>query len=187
MKFEDAANTLATWAARGKDVFTLGDLRVLFPGDREAAFSEGLRRLVRSGLLERAANGVYVYPFGTGDRGTRLERIASAVRRGALNYISLESALSIFGIISQVPIDHLTVMTTGRKGRVQTRWGTIEFTHSARPVVELVDGTVPTEGPLRLARPETALRDLRRVGRNTHLIQEDEVEEIISEFRSRNP
>lgn len=104
-----------------------------------------------------------------------------------MNYISLESALSLHGIISQIPIDHLTVMTTGRKKLLETPWGTIEFTHTARKIEDLIDGTVPTDGPLRLARPETALRDLRRVGRNTHLIQEGEVDEIIDAFRSRNP
>lgn len=38
------------------------------------------------------------------------------VARGEYNYISLESALSEYGIISQIPIDRLTIMTTGRKG-----------------------------------------------------------------------
>lgn len=187
MRIRDASRKLAAWSARGKDVFTLADLRVLFPDDREDALSEGLRRLVKDGLLVRAANGVYVYPFGTADRGTLLERVASAFRRGEVNYISLESALSLHGIISQIPIDHLTVMTTGRKKLLDTPWGTIEFTHTARKIEDLIDGTVPTDGPLRLARPETALRDLRRVGRNTHLIQEEVVDEIINAFRSRNP
>lgn len=57
MRVRDASRKLAAWSARGKDVFTLGDLRVLFPDDREDALSEGLRRLVKDGLLIRAANG----------------------------------------------------------------------------------------------------------------------------------
>ncbi len=41
----------------------------------------------------------------------------------------LESALSEYGVISQIPIDRLTIMTTGRKGHYKTPYGTIEFTH----------------------------------------------------------
>ncbi len=33
---------------------------------------------------------------------------------GEYNYVSLESMLSEYGLISQIPIDRLTVMTTGR-------------------------------------------------------------------------
>ena len=75
-----------------------------------------LRRLVRDGVLERACRGVYVYVLA-GDAEPRLiEQIAVALRRGYYSYTSLESALSEYGAISQIPVDRLTVMTTGRKG-----------------------------------------------------------------------
>lgn len=186
MRQAEAVKTLADWSSRGKHVFTRGDLRVLFHEDREDAFNEGLRRLVRSGLLLRIINGIYVYPLGERDRGKLLEAVASECRRMEQVYISLESALSMYGIISQIPIDTLTVMTTGRKGRIETPWGTIEFTHTARPLEEIIASTVPTDGPLRLASPQAALRDLCRVGRNTHLIQEDEVEDALKEFEDRH-
>lgn len=187
MRQSEASQTLAEWASRGKHVFSRGDLRVLFYKDREDAFNEGLRRLVTGGLLIRVANGVYVYPFGQRDRGQLLEEVACTIRRGDQIYISLESALSMYGIISQIPIDTLTLMTTGRRAKVDTPWGTIELTHTARPVDEVIAGTVRTDGLLRLASPETALRDLRRVGRNTHLIQEEEIPEAISAFQESHP
>jgi predicted transcriptional regulator of viral defense system len=166
-------------------VFTIPDLRVLFPDDREDALSEALRRLVKDGILIRAAKGIYVYAHGDQDRQRILERVGSAFRRGEQIYISLESALSLYGVISQVPIDHLTLMTTGKKGRLRTPWGTIEMTHTARDVTDVVTSTVKTDGPLRLASPATALRDLRRVGRNLHLIDMDEFQEADRNFRER--
>ena len=54
------------------------------------------------------------------------------MRRGEYSYISLETMLSEYGAISQVPIDRLTVMTTGRKGEYETPFGVIEFTHTKR-------------------------------------------------------
>lgn len=182
----DALKVFAGWSAKGRDVFTIADLRVLFPDDRDDALSEALRRLVKDGILIRAAKGIYVYAFGNPDRGRILENVASAFRRGEQIYISLESALSLYGIISQIPIDHLTLMTTGKKGTLRTPWGTIEMTHTARGVIDAVTGTVKTDGPLRLASPATALRDLRRVGRNMHLVDMDEFAEADREFKERN-
>lgn len=182
----DAIRTFAEWSRQGRDVFTVSDLRILFPDDREDALSEALRRLVKDGILIRAAKGIYVNAHGGQDRQRTLEKVASAFRRGEQIYISLETALSLYGVISQVPIDHLTLMTTGKKGRLKTPWGTIEMTHTARSVADVVRGTVKTDGPLRLASPATALRDLRRVGRNLHLVDMDEFEEADRNFRERN-
>lgn len=180
-----ALRTFAEWSRRGRDVFTVSDLRTLFPDDREDALSESLRRLVHDGFLIRAAKGIYVYAFGDQDRGRLLEKVASAFRRGEQVYISLESALSLYGVISQIPIDRLTLMTTGKRGLLRTPWGTIEMTHTARPVADIVNGTVETDGPLRLASPATALRDLRRVGRNLHLVDLEEFEDADRNFMER--
>jgi hypothetical protein len=90
--------------------------------------------------------------------------------RGFYNYISLESALSEAGAISQIPLDRLTVMTTGRKGEYRTPYGVIEFTHTKRPEMEILDHVYSAGRPLKMATLTTALRDLKRVGRNTHLL-----------------
>ncbi len=62
-----------------------------------------------------------VYPFTLSRHkgGNTIEYVAKSLRRGEYNYISLESALSKYGVISQIPIDRLTVMTTGRKGTLK--------------------------------------------------------------------
>lgn len=180
MKTNDAVRCLAEWATRGKVIHTIEDLRVLFHKDRPQAFHEGLRRLVASGLLLRVSKGVYAYPFSTLDRQELLYQTALTLRRGSVTYISLESSLSGYGLISQVPIDHLTLMTTGRKGVFETPWGSIEFTHTERALADILEGTIK-DGPLRLACPEIALQDLRRVGRNLHLVQQDEVYDVLLE------
>lgn len=117
------------------------------------------------GLLKRACRGVYVNPFAKSQDSHTIERIALALRRGEYNYLSLESALSEYGMISQIPIDRLTVMTTGRKGIYHTPWGTIELTHTKRAVSEIVKSLRETGRPLRIAMPQAAWRDLKRVGR----------------------
>ncbi len=101
-----------------------------------------------------------------------IEHVARALRRGEYNYVSLESALSEYGVISQIPVDRLTVMTTGRKGVYGTPVGTIEFVHTKRKLSAILAGVVDVQRPLRLATAQTAWRDLKRVGRNTHLVNE---------------
>ncbi len=101
------------------------------------------------------------------------------IRRGEYNYISLESALSQYGLISQIPIDRLTIMSTGRTGEFKTPWGVIEITHTSRKPNEILKATLESRGPLRIAKKETALRDQKRVGRNIHLVQLEELDYVI--------
>ena len=62
-------------------------------------------------------------------------------------------------------------MTTGRKGIYKTRYGVLEFTHTDRSVQDILSHIKQVEGrPLRIAGREAALRDLKRVGRNTQMI-----------------
>ena len=173
----DAVKTLAEWDRYGWNVFTLSDMRKLFPHQSEKTLSESLRRLIRKGLLERVANGVFVNPLSNRNRIGMFERIACAIRRGEYNYISLECALSEWGVISQIPQAYLTIVTTGRKGVFNTPYGVIEFTHTRQSPLEILKNTIQGERPLRIATAPTALRDLRRVGRNLHLVDLEEMQE----------
>ena len=181
MKALEAVKTLSLWDRRDRSVFAMADLRRIFPERTEKTFTEGLRRLVAQGVLERAARGVYVNALSQRSRGYLLEEIAVCMRRGEYSYVSLESALSEFGAISQIPLSRITVMTTGRGGLIETRYGDIEFTHTARPVRDILGNTLVMEGrPLRIARVEAALRDLKRVGRNLHMVDMDEYRDILA-------
>lgn len=167
-----AIKTLARWARTGRVVFTVGDLAKLFHEDRHKTLLAALRRLVRDGVLERACRGIYVYLLAADSVPHLIEHIAVALRRGHYSYVSLESALSEHGAISQIPVDRLTAMTTGRKGIYHTPWGTIEMTHTRRSPADILEHTLDVGRPLRLATPQAAWRDLKRVGRNTHLVDE---------------
>jgi predicted transcriptional regulator of viral defense system len=153
----------------------VADLSKLLRSGGHRAFESTLARLVKSGLLERPIRGVYVYALSSSKGVDTLEHIARVMRRGEYNYISLESALSEYGVISQIPIDRLTVMTTGRKGEYKTPYGVIEFTHTERSLPGVLDSMLNRDRPLKIATLCAALRDLKRVGRNMHLVQESDV------------
>lgn len=171
MNRQQASQVLADWDRAGRHVFTRRELAKLFPRDNAKTFAAGLNRLVRAGLLVRACRGVYVNPRAHSLDSRVIERIARALRPGAYNYVSLESLLSESGAISQIPLDRLTVMTTGRKGTYETPYGVIEFTHTKRPVADVLKGIRQVEGrPLHVATPAIAWRDLKRVGRNVQMV-----------------
>ena len=72
-------------------------------------------------------------------------------------------------------------MTTGRKGVFVTPVGTIEYTHTQRNPIDIVKMSLVSDRPLRIAKVETALRDLRRVGRNMHMVSMEDYYEILAE------
>jgi hypothetical protein len=78
----------------------------------------------------------------------------------------------------------LTCMTTGSSGHFDTPWGAIEFTHTDRPIAVGTDVHMGDDGVLE-ATVERSARDLRRVGRNTGLMDEETLAEAICEERSR--
>ncbi len=165
------------WDEANRSVFTKHDLAKLFPEDNSKTLSEGLNRLIKSKILKRACTGIYVNANAHSNDGYMIEKIAKALRPGHYNYVSLESMLSEYGAISQIPVDRLTVMTTGRKGIYKTAYGVIEFTHTKRSVSVILNSTKTIENrPLRVATKKAAWRDLKRVGRNTHLVNMLEIE-----------
>ncbi len=175
MKNSTALKRLNTWDKQGRQVFAYADLAKIFHDDSPRAFKAGLRRLVAEEILLRPVRGIYVNALSQGKGGETIEHIARALRRGDFNYLSLESALSEYGAISQIPMDRLTVMTTGRRGEYSTPFGVIEFTHTKRRPGAILPGIRDVGRPLKLATPEAAWRDLKRVGRNTHLVDEREL------------
>ena len=177
MDIASALKSLHVLDVKGRYVYTSKDLAKVFSDDSRHAFRAGLKRLVKNGILQRAARGVYVFAYSRNIDADTVESIAKSLRRGHYNYVSLESALSLYGAISQVPIDRLTVLTTGREGEFKTPYGVIEFTHTKRSVSEIIGNVVQTGRPLRLATRKTAFRDLKRVGRNVHLVDQSEINE----------
>lgn len=174
MNKEQAIHVLKEQDRQGKYIFTNRDLSKLFPEDSFKTFNEGLKRLVKSRILKRACRNVYVNEDARQFDIYAIEHIAKTLRKGEYNYVSLESMLSEYGLISQIPMDRITLMTTGRKGIYNTAYGVIEFTHTKRTVKDILNNTTKiNERPLRMATKQAALRDLKRVGRNMNLVHMD--------------
>ncbi len=184
MRMKEAQKIFKEMDRIKRRVFTAGDLRKFFPEDSDRAIADGVARLMASGDIERPAKGTYVYAHTAHPRTHLVYEVARALRRGSHTYLSMESALSEYGAISQVPTGHITFMTTGRRGEFKTPYGNIEFTHTTRDPAEFVGDLLDNGRPLPIASCERALIDLKRVGRNVHLVQMDEVNEEIRRARS---
>ena len=171
-----AINKLAALDRFGVYVLSKGDLAKAFPDEKEKAFEKSLQRLVADGILQRVAKGIYVNAMAASRKGRVIEDIASVLRRGHFSYLSRESMLAEYGVISQVPVSRITLMTTGANGLYETPYGTIEFTHTKRRPAELIARTMSVKGrPLRIATKQAAVADLVRAGRNTNMIDMTEL------------
>lgn len=175
MKLTDALKTLNDLDRQGIYVFSRGDIEKMFPNEKEKTLEKSLQRLVREGILERIVKGLYLNSLAVSKKSRVVEDIAAVARRGHYSYLSLESILSEYGAISQIPLSYLTVMTSGARGLLKTRYGVIEFTHTQRSFEDIVKKTVLAPGrPLRIATLQAAKQDLRRVGRNVNLLGGDD-------------
>lgn len=154
-------------------LFTTHDLALMLRTTPDASFRKYLYSSVKAGALNKVATNIYYNPASNIIRTFVLERIAKLLHWDKFIYVSLETQLSHLGLISQVPIKHLTVMTTGRKGEIKTYFGVIEFTHTARSLASLQEGVYfdPDAGIYR-ATQQRAIQDLKRVGRNIEMLQE---------------
>ena len=153
------------------------DLEKLFPEDSPEAMERSLNRMVKVyRLVDRPTKGIYIHPRPNCKHGRLIEDIAKAMRPGCFNYVSLESALSEYSLISQVMTSRITIMTTGSAGTYQVgKYGTIEFIRTKRKPADIFANTFYSpDRPLRMATKETALEDLRLLGRNLGMVEEDE-------------
>lgn len=172
-------NSLQSLAKQGINTLSTRMLEHYFPKERTEAFRKTLTSAVKRGVLERVCRGVYVYPPSFNHEIHKLEKIAVVLRMGGYSYLSLESALSEYGVISQLPLNRITAMTTGRSQTYSTPYGVIEFTHTQRDDADILANTTKIKGrPLRMASVQMALADLHRVGRNVDLVNQSIYQEI---------
>lgn len=179
MRQKDAVKLLHEMDADGRRVYLTCDIRKMFPGDSDKALAESIARMVKDEVFERPVRGVYVFKNSRHPRTNLLYEVARTLRRGFYSYLSLESALSEYGLISQVPTG-LTFMTTGRRGEFKTPYGTIEFNHTSRSPKDFIPDLLENGRPLPIANAQRALKDLHRVGRNTQLLLKDEVDALLN-------
>jgi hypothetical protein len=178
MKRRDLNEKLAQADVAGVWAFTPPSFSTLLGGMNPAYLKVMMKRLSDQGVLIRAAKGVYVNPHARSQPADARRGLLRFLRPREISYVSLESKLSEAGAISQITTA-LTCMTTGSPGRFHTPWGTVEFTHTDRNI-EFGTDVVLNDGTLE-ATVRTAVRDLRRVGRNLELIDEEILADAISE------
>jgi hypothetical protein len=182
MKRKDLNEKLAQADVAGVWAFTPHSFSTLMGGVEPAYLKLMMKRLADQGVLIRATRGVYVNPHARSRPADARRGLLRFLRPREINYVSLESKLSEAGVISQITTA-LTCMTTGSPGRFDTPWGAMEFTHTDRKIEVGTEVVVQDDGMLE-ATIRTAVRDLRRVGRNLDLIDEEILADAISEEES---
>jgi hypothetical protein len=166
---------LTSHSTQTGQLYSATAFRALFPELSQGAYRALLHRAEKRGLLERVCQGVYQYAGAPDNSGLILFHAAALLRARHFNYISLETALSDAGLISQTPIAWVTLISTGRSAEISCgRFGTIEFVHTERWISQITDDlTYDSDRHLFRASPKLALADMRRFNRSTiDLVQE---------------
>lgn len=130
-----------------KSYYTVSDFQMIL-GQNRATTRKKTHSFVKSGILKRIGKNVYVVPLFSYD----LEEIAAYLY--APCYLSFESALSKYGILSQIPYT-MTFATSRRSKKVVLDDQEIEY---RRLKPELFFGYKLVKG-LPIAEPEKALLD----------------------------
>ncbi|MDR2409538.1 MAG: hypothetical protein LBE13_15705 [Bacteroidales bacterium] len=169
---QELKNNLETLADVEHYLFSVSDFQALFPNKALLALLVLLGRAVKSGILERVCHGLYVYPKVAYPRELLLYHTAARLRANVFCYLSLESVLSEAGIISQIPLGCVTLMTSGRSGLINCgKYGRIEFTHTKKNPADILPLlTYDFRYKLWRAAVPLALQDWRAVGRKNDLL-----------------
>lgn len=162
-------------------LFSLQDLRAVIPGQKSAAFKALIGRAEKNKLLRRICRGIYLYPKVDYPSGLILYHTAARLRAHEFNYISLESVLSDAGVISQIPINWITLMSSGRSYTVNCgTFGHIEFIHTKKSIQSVMTQLIyDSRCHLWRASVTLALRDMTQSRRNTELIDWEVARELV--------
>ena len=176
---------LIDWLNQNTDtehyLFRLQDMRALCPNLSNTAFKTLLSRTVEAGYLNKVCRGLYVYKRAMAPSGLILFHAAALLRSDDFNYISLETVLSDSGVISQVPINWISIMSSGRSNIISCgEFGTIEFVHTNQKPQDIMK-QLSYDARCRLWRATVplALRDMKATHRNCDLIDWDIANEFI--------
>ncbi len=174
-------NWLENHVTSERYLFTPTNLRSLYPNLSTGTFKTLLSRAIHSGYLDRVCRGIYIIKKSTIQNGLLLFHTAALLRANEFNYISLETTLSDAGVISQIPLNWITIMSSGRSNIVSCgKFGTIEFIHTSQKPKQLIDQLCyDTNCRLWRAKVSLALRDMKATHRNCDLINWDILNELI--------
>lgn len=163
-------------------LFVLQDVRGFFPELNDVAFKTFMSRVVASGYLDRVCRGLYAYKPEVFAHGLLLFHAAAYLRSNECNYISLETALSDAGVISQIPINYISIMSSGRSNKISCgKFGIIEFVHTEQKPIDLMPQLMyDADCRLWRATVSLALQDMKRARRkNYNLIDWQVADEFI--------
>ncbi len=173
------SQTLRSLADREHCVFAPSDLAGAVPGCGQLAVL--LSRATKAGVLKRVCRGIYLYPVPDYPAGSLLFHAAARLRAGEFNYVSLETVLCDAGVISQLPMNWITLMTSGRSHIVDCGdHGRIEFVHTAQRPTD-VSGELTYDAPLHLWRASVkqAFRDMKATRRSLDLVDQEALHELV--------
>jgi len=175
------SHTLGHLADRDHFLFSLSDLSGLLPEQSPSALKAVIGRAVKNGLLKRVCRGIYLYPLKDYPAGLLLYRVAARLRAHELNYLSLESVLSDAGVISQIPMNWITLMSSGRSHIIDCGdFGHIEFIHTGKSHDKIEPNLLyDRKCGLWRATVYLALQDMNATGRNMELVDWGVVRELV--------
>lgn len=168
-------STLERCGEKNHCLFSLEDFLSLFPDFTEENLRMLLSRGVQKGILERVCKGIYLYPKADYDSSLLLFAVAAKLRCDHFNYVSFETVLSRHGLISQLPLGWIVVMTRGRRGIINCgRFGSVEFIHtqsvSDKKLSQLHLDSVTG---MWWASPQVAFQDMKKARRPLDLVDQE--------------
>lgn len=178
---KELSRTLERLACAENYLFALDDLRGALPDTESGAFKALLSRAPKAGVLKRVCKGIYLYPRVNFPAGLVLFHAAAKLRADAFNYLSLETVLSDAGVISQIPLNWITLMSSGRSHIVDCGdFGHIEFIHTKRKPADVADQLI-YDPDCRLWRASVALAllDMKLTRRSTDLVDWSLADELV--------
>ncbi len=174
-------STLEQLAGLKPTLFTSRQLSALAQDLSEGAFKTRLSRAVTDGHILRVCRGLYMCKNVAAPNGLFLFYAAAQLRPNQFNYVSLETVLSDAGVISQIPIQTITVMSSGRSNTISIgQWGVIEFVHTAQKP-NTIAKHLYYDASIHMwrARVPQALRDMRATHRSLDLVDWSIANELI--------
>lgn len=148
-----------------KGYFTIADMQKITDLSRNS-LKVSINRLIEKGVLTRIKRGVYQLGFSQVD----VPKVANQLYYPS--YLSFESALSRYGILSQIP--YTQTFATTKRSKTMTLWETeVEFRQLKK---ELFFGYKMDNG-MYIAEPEKALLDqLYMVSRGRGILNIEELD-----------
>ena len=157
--------------------FSLATASLVLDMDDFNDVKNNLAYYIKNEMIEHIGEDIYAFRIFSMVPINAHELLVHALRPNEINYVSFELLLNEYGIISQIPTV-FTVATTGKSGLYRSRAYGIEFTHVDHSYNEIIENCFFDESRGILeASPIFAVNDLLTVNRNTHLIQEEEIED----------